>query len=43
MLHYMEILVFNILKLPPSSVFDLNTWSLFSFVENVVLYNFTIR
>ena len=35
----MEILIFNILKLSPSLVFDLETWDLFYFVENVVFYN----
>ena len=41
--HYMEILIFNTLKLSPSSVFDLNTWGLFYFFGNAVLYNSTIR
>ena len=39
----MESLTFNILKLSPSSIFDLERLGLFYLVHNLVLYNGTIR
>ena len=39
----MEILIFNILKVSPISVFDLETRGLFYFVENLVFYKSMIR